>query len=354
MTSPTAFIAPDRLRPRPRTGYSGALAATAAAALLTSASMAHAQPVADTALAEADNVEITVDTVARDLPGQGAGAAAEDVLADAVVSDVLEFRGSGISTLAAQERDVRVDVREASGDSAFGVAIVTAPTGSEENPYAWLFAAEYRGGDWTVGLEGTEEFSSILADSTLLAEEERETVAASTDPERVRTAAYTGVGLPFAIGTYQVMTSGPHGFSSGYPYSSVDFSGGDRAVRAARGGYAYSLCTGWTRVIHDNGYSTDYYHLENYQWLPGNNVGVGHYLGSQGNSVCAGGSSTGAHVHFALRAYSDPNAAGWYVALHGRTLGGWTFVEGAAYGGYAYRNGVGTVYPGGAMYNYGF
>ncbi|WP_436891980.1 M23 family metallopeptidase [Nocardiopsis dassonvillei] len=322
------------------------LALTCAAALVATAGTAQAAP----APSSADNVEILVEpAVAADLPGT------EELLADAVVADVLAEEGAGIATLDAQEREVRVDIRETSDDSAFGVAIIAVPVGSEEAPEAWLFAADHGAGGWEVGLEGSAEFSDILADSTLLDTEQREAVAAATDPEQEFTAAaYIGVGLPFAIGTSMIMTGGPHGWGSGHPYSSVDFAGGNGQARAARGGYAYSLCTGWTRVIHDNGYSTDYYHLENYQWLPGNNVGVGHYLGTQGNSLCAGGSSTGAHIHFGLRAYTDPNAAGWYVPLHGKTLGGWTFAEGAAYGGYVYRSGVGTVYPGGSVYNYGF
>jgi len=332
------------------------LSLTAAAALVVSAPAAQAQPAPiDTSLATAPNVEVTADDAAAGaLPGGAGEASAEDVLADAVVAGVLEVQDSGLSALDAQDRDVRVDIRESSDSSAFGVAIVTAATGSEYSPYAWLFAADHEGTEWNVGLEGTEEFSDILAGSSLLAEEERETVAASTYPDEVSASAYTGVGLPFAIGTSMTMTGGPHGWGAGHPFSSVDFAGGNGQARAARGGYAYSLCTGWTRVIHDNGYSTDYYHLEDYQWLPGNDVGTGHYLGTQGNSLCAGGSTTGAHIHFGLRAYTDPNAAGWYVALHGRTLGGWTFAEGASYGGYVYRDGVGTVYPGGAVHNYGF
>ncbi|WP_431871872.1 M23 family metallopeptidase [Nocardiopsis eucommiae] len=299
-------------------------------------------------LSTADNVEILLESeVADDLPTTAPS------LADSVIEDVLAERSTELSTLAAQDRDVRVDIREATDEAAFGVAIVTAPEIEGEDPYAWLFAAELDG-TWEIGLEGTDEFSRILAESELMDTEQRETVAASTDPDQLSPMAYTGVGLPFSIGTSMIMTGGPHGFSGGPPYSSVDFAGGNGQARAARGGYAYSLCTGWTRVIHDNGYSTDYYHLEDYQWLPGNNVGTGHYLGTQGNSLCAGGSTTGAHIHFALRGYTDPNAAGWYVALNGRTLGGWTFVEGANYGGYAYRNGVGNVYPGGSMYNYGF
>jgi LasA protease len=298
-------------------------------------------------LSAAANVEILTE-VAEDLPTTTSS------LADSVIEDVLAERSTELSTLAAQDRDVRVDIREANDEAAFGVAIVTAPEIEGEDPHAWLFAAELDGATWDIGLEGTEDFSQILADSALMDTEQRETVAASTDPDQLSPMAYTGVGLPFSIGTSMIMTGGPHGFSGGPPYSSVDFAGGNGQARAARGGYAYSLCSGWTRVIHDNGYSTDYYHLEDYQWLPGNDVGTGHYLGTQGNSLCAGGSTTGAHIHFSLRGYTDPNAAGWYVALNGLTLGGWTFVEGANYGGYAYRDGVGTVYPGGSMHNYGF
>lgn len=343
--------------PAPRFLPVGALAVTMSAALLMGASTpVSAQPSAPSH-STADNVEIIVEHAETlDLPRtlSTTSESAEDALADAVIDDVLAERDTGLSALADQERDVRVDIREATEGAAFGVAIVTAPMGAEEDPYAWLFAAELDDTAWTVGLEGTEEFSAILAESSLMDTDERETVSASTDPDQLSPMAYTGVGLPFSVGTSMVMTGGPHGFSSGPPYSSVDFAGGNGQARAARGGYAYSLCSGWTRVIHDNGYSTDYYHLEDYQWLPGNDVGNGHYLGTQGNSLCAGGSTTGAHIHFALRGYTDPNAAGWYVALNGLTLGGWTFVEGAAYGGYAYRDGVGTVYPGGSMYNYGF
>ena len=339
--------------PAPRFLPKGTLAITMAAALLAGASTPVSAAPSMPSHSDADNVEIIVDHAENlDLPHvlSSASGSAESALADAVIDDVLAERDTELSTLDAQERDVRVDIREASDGAAFGVAIVTAPMGADQDPHAWLFTADHEGSDWRVGLEGTEEFSSILADSTLLEEEARETVATSTNPSEVAPSSYIGIGLPFAIGTSMVMTGGPHGNIG----QSVDFAGGNGQARSSRGGYAYSLCTGWTRVIHDNGYSTDYYHLENYQWLPGNNVGVGHYLGTQGNSLCAGGSTTGAHIHYSLRGYTDPNAPGWFLTMNGKTLGGWTFVQGAQYGGYAYRNGVGTVYPGNWMYNYGF
>ncbi len=337
----------------PRSLPVGIFTVIAATAFIAGTSVpASAQPSAPLH-STADNVEIILDHAeTMELPTALSTAAepAESILADAVISNVLNERDTELSTLAAQERDVRVDIREASDSTAFGVAIVTAPMGADEDPQAWLFAAEHDSSGWDVGLEGTEEFSSLLADSSLLDEEERESIAASTDPAQAAPANYTGLGLPFAIGTSMVMTGGPHGDIG----ESLDFAGGEGLARASRGGYAYSLCDGWTRVIHDNGYSTDYYHLEDYQWLPGNDVEVGHYLGSQGNSLCAGGSTTGAHIHYSLRGYTDPNAAGWYLTMNGKTLGGWTFVQGSQYDGYAYRDGVGTVYPGGLVHNYGF
>ena len=337
----------------PHRARSTALTLTAATALLVSTGVAQASPVpASVDLAEAPNVDVTAtEEITSELPPAVGGNAPEDVLADAVVEDVLDEYGSGLSTLDDEDREVRVDIRETDGDAAFGVAIVTAAMDSEDSPYAWLFTAENEG-EWTVGLEGTSEFSETIAGSELMDTEDREAIAASTDSEQVSPSQVVGVGLPFEIGTSMTMTTGPHGWS-GYerPYSSVDFAGGNGTAHAARGGYAISLCSGWTRVLHTNGFATDYYHLEDYQWLEGD-VETGRYLGTQGNSLCAGGHTTGAHIHYTLRGYDDSETH-WPVALHGRTLGGWTFAEGNAYGGYAYRNGT-EVHPNQSMYNYGF
>src|SRR5699024_10344430 len=121
-----------------------------------------------------------------------------------------------------------------------------------------------------------------------------------------------GLQLPTPTGTTQYMSGGPHGWA-GYhhPYSSVDIYGGNGDVRAARSGTARPVCNGWTRIIHDNRYSTDYYHLRNFQWQDGW-VGTNAYLGEHGTTLCAGGSASGAHVHFAIRHY-DANLNGWYV-----------------------------------------
>ena len=152
------------------------------------------------------------------------------------------------------------------------------------------------------------------------------------------------------------MTGGPHGWDGGSrPFSSADFSGGDGTARAAGAGAVWSMCgsgTGWIRIIHDNGFSTDYYHLTGIVNGTGQRVNAGDFLGYQGTDVLCGGSASGPHVHFALRQY-DANLNGWYVPLNGFTIGGWTFYEGAQpYGGYA-TDGASQVGPGGALYNYG-
>jgi murein DD-endopeptidase MepM/ murein hydrolase activator NlpD len=152
------------------------------------------------------------------------------------------------------------------------------------------------------------------------------------------------------------MSGGPHAWDGGSgPWSSMDFAGGNASgiVRSSGSGTATSMCGaggGWTRVIHPNGFSTDYYHMHGTTYYNGTAVGRSAYLGTIGVDVCAGGAASGAHVHWGLRTY-DANLNGQYTNLHGRGIGGWTFYHGAAqYGGYATRLGV-TAYPGQAIYN---
>lgn len=167
----------------------------------------------------------------------------------------------------------------------------------------------------------------------------------------------TGLRLPYAIGQTWTMTGGPHGWSgSNRPFSSIDLAGGDGIVRAAGGGTMYTMCTdnsggapgGWRRVYHGNGYTTDYYHMRNLTSIPsGSSVSEGAALGSTGNNVCAGGSSSGAHVHFAILDGTTRVAWNW------RAVGKWVLWEGAsAYGGYA-LHGSTRVNVGGGLYNYG-
>ncbi|WP_433005333.1 peptidoglycan DD-metalloendopeptidase family protein [Kribbella sp. CA-294648] len=170
------------------------------------------------------------------------------------------------------------------------------------------------------------------------------------------TANTAGMLLPWMPDYYMTVTGGPHASDgvNGY-WSSLDFAGGNASgrVRSSREGTATSMCGaggGWTRVIHPNGFSTDYYHLWNATYYNGTSVGSSALLGNIGNDVCAGGSSTGAHVHWSLRTY-DANYNGAYTWLHGRTIGGWTWWNGSQqYAGCATRLGV-TACPGNAIYN---
>jgi len=158
----------------------------------------------------------------------------------------------------------------------------------------------------------------------------------------------TGMALPFATGQTWGMWGGPHGWGgSAPPWSSIDLSGGDQVVRAARGGTAYTMCTGWIRVIHDRGYSTDYYHLWNSINVNGAAVSQGTVLGNTGTDVTCGGSANGRHVHFGLR----QNSA--YVGIGDHNIGKWVLQNGgAAYQGSA-LHGSARVNVGGSLYNYG-
>ena len=342
----------------------GALALGAPMAVADDADSASADPTAQRLLS-AEPVEIRVgDEVAEGLPQ---GNAATDVLSQsdrlgaAVLRDVLsqtqqDFAGNHFDSLAAindEDRQVVVDIQDSGKGWAEGVAFISAPTDEHGGGEGWLYMAAYEEGAWTVGLEGDAEFAEQVSASPLLDEKEREVFEGYVADRSNQPQDYTGLQLPFPTGTSQLLSGGPHGWS-GYdrPFSAVDIYGGNGDVRAARSGTARSICNGWTRIIHDNGYSTDYYHLRNFQWRSGW-VPTNAYLGEHGMTLCAGGSANGPHVHFAIRRY-DANLNGWYVPLNGNRIGGWWFWEGAsAYYGYAYNTSHGYAYPGNWMYNFG-
>lgn len=242
--------------------------------------------------------------------------------------------------------DTRVEVTRQDGDSrAFGTAVLTAS--ADGHPEGWLFLAERTGGVWRVAFDGTAEFADMAADADLLSAKERETFTATTTVNAGGDFR-TGMRLPFAVGQSWPMWGGPHPWGSSGAWSSVDLAGGDGRVLAARGGTAYTMCQGWVRVIHDRGYSTDYYHLFNNISANGLAVGEGAFLGNIGTDVTCGGSATGAHVHFGLR----QNSA--YVPIAGHGIGKWAIENGAAaYQGSA-LHGSTRVYAGAnGLYNYG-
>ncbi|MET9440628.1 M23 family peptidase [Streptomyces sp. NPDC006610] len=348
------------------------VAALAVTGLLATAPSAAAIP-ADTppvAAAQSPSSDVTVKMPSAVADRLGTGRQA---LIDAVSTDVLsrshDAKGlapkDAVRKLAAEGRDVVVDVRTVSRGWARGVAYVEAPRTHHGEPEGWLYIAHRKNGRWVTGLEGDREFADHVAKSPLVGKAERKTMTAYaqrkvTAPEQapsMGTMANTGgLLLPWMPDYYMTLTGGAHSHdgSTGY-WSSLDFAGGNASgrIRSSQGGTATSMCGaggGWTRVIHPGGFSTDYYHMWNATYYNGTSIGSSALLGNIGTDTCAGGSATGAHVHWSLRTY-DANYAGQYTWLNGRTIGGWTWWNGnSQYSGCATRLGV-TACPGTAIYN---
>lgn len=277
-----------------------------------------------------------------------ATAATTDDLTSTVTKQMLEATATArpdMAMTAAADR-TRITVTEESDNWAFGTAVITTPQGSDAYPEGRLFLAEYDAGQWNVSFDGTAEFNAQSKNATVLSEIERATFG--PDEVTVMADPRTQMQLPYAVGHTWTMTSGPHGWGGDHhPWSSLDFAGGDEQVRAMRSGTAYTMCTGWIRVIHGGGFATDYYHLWNNINVDGAPVSAGTYLGDTGTDVTCGGSATGRHVHVGLR-HNDA-----YTALHGSNLGKWVIMDGS----YAYQgsalHGSTRVNAGGGMYNYG-
>ncbi|MFE5514073.1 M23 family metallopeptidase [Streptomyces sp. NPDC056529] len=304
-------------------------------------------------------------------------------LVDAVSADVLSRShdaeglapATAVGKLAAEGRKVVVDVRTVSRDWARGVAYVEASRARHGAPEGWLYLAHRENGRWVPGLEGDREFADQVAESPLVGAAERRTMTAYAEraaaprtrtrpldahPEQISPAGaqanVNGLLLPWMPDHYMTLTGGPHAHDSGSGYwSALDFAGGNASglVRSSREGTATSMCGaggGWTRVIHPGGFSTDYYHMRNTTYYNGTSIARSALLGTIGTDTCAGGSATGAHVHWSLRTY-DANYVGQYTWLNGRTVGGWTWWNGSAqYSGCGARLGV-TACPGTALYN---
>ncbi|MEV0495229.1 M23 family metallopeptidase [Streptomyces atratus] len=342
------------------------LLATAPSATATSRHAA-ATPVA---AAQSPSAGVTVKVPAAVADRLGTGRKA---LIDAISTDVLsrshDAKGltpkAAVSKLADEGRKVVVDVRTVSRDWARGVAYVEAPRTHHGQPEGWLYIAHRKDGRWVSGLEGDREFADYAAESPLVGKAERQTMTAyaqhKATPQKqassIGTLANTnGLLLPWMPDYYMTLTGGPHSNdgATGY-WSSLDFAGGNASgrVRSSGEGTATSMCGaggGWTRVIHPGGFSTDYYHMWNATYYNGTWVPSSALLGTTGTDTCAGGSATGAHVHWSLRTY-DANYVGQYTWLHGRTIGGWSWWNGSSqYTGCATRSGI-TACPGTAIYN---
>ncbi|MEV4411795.1 peptidoglycan DD-metalloendopeptidase family protein [Catellatospora sp. NPDC049609] len=265
-------------------------------------------------------------------------------VAEAVTAKLLARASTDGKTSAAA--DARVTVSRQHRGWAFGTAVLVAPRSHDAHPTGSIFVARAEAGRWQVAFDGEAAFAALAAESPVVTADER-TVFTTPAPTYAGGDFRTGMALPFAVGQTWTLSGGPHGWGgSEAPFSSIDLAGGDQVVRAARGGTAYTMCQGWIRVIHDRGYSTDYYHLWSSISVNGAAVAQGAYLGYTGTDVTCGGAASGRHVHFALR----QNSA--YVPIGDHGIGKWVFVGGAAYQGGA-RHGSSWAGVGGALYNYG-
>ncbi len=343
------------------------VAALAVTGLLAVAPVATAAPDTSTAATSAD-VVVRMPSAVEDRLGADRGK-----LIDAVSAGVLarshDAEGlapeAAVAELADEGRKVVVDVRTVAGDWARGVAYVEASRARHGEPEGWLYIAHRRDGRWIPGLEGDREFAAYVAGSPLVGEAERRNMTAyaerRTEPQAGAaevgiTANTNGLLLPWMPDYYMTLTGGPHAHDGGSGYwSALDFAGGNASglVRSSREGTATSMCGaggGWTRVIHPGGFSTDYYHMRNTTYYNGTSIARSALLGTIGTDTCAGGSATGAHVHWSLRTY-DANYNGQYTWLNGRTIGGWAWWNGSGqYSGCGTRLGI-TACPGTAIYN---
>jgi len=280
---------------------------------------------------------------------QAAPASSTGQSLETVVTSELLQRAQEITNYDDHFADTLVNVTKRSGRTwAFGTAILLGKAEEGANPEGWLFLAKRSIKGWQVALEDDAAFDTLAATAPLLGAQERANLTSSSASATANGDYRTGMALPYTVGASWYMGGGPHGWSgSNTPYSSLDLSGGDQIVRAARAGTAYTMCKGWLRVIHDRGYATDYYHLWNNISVNGAAVSQGTRLGDTGTDVTCGGSASGRHVHFALRQNNV------YVGIAYHIIGKWIPMNGAsAYGGYA-LHGSTRVNVGGALYNYG-
>lgn len=167
----------------------------------------------------------------------------------------------------------------------------------------------------------------------------------ATPAATAEVAPFPVLALPFKAGQ-QVYSAGIHSDdgSTGVK-NAIDFSPADKTVRAPLAGTVHlQHCTGgdWVTIDHAGGWRTGYYHMEGIKVTDGEQVEAGAELGSTGNALPCGGSSTGAHVHFTLWTLPDAAAANWdgksfaevsaaagAEPADGKTIGGWRFTAGA-------------------------
>jgi len=127
-----------------------------------------------------------------------------------------------------------------------------------------------------------------------------------------------------------VHSNGSGGVQSPYTdASALDFGpggiawGGDTSnmwVVASASGIPTKISACYFSVLHNDGWETTYYHLENIQSYSGSinqNDKIGVIANTLAEATCSGGSATGPHVHFNLK------HNGALVAINGTALSGW-------------------------------
>lgn len=120
-------------------------------------------------------------------------------------------------------------------------------------------------------------------------------------------------------------SNSPHNYRNG---GAVDFAprvdmyvGMDTSnfwVTAAAAGTVYEISSCHIKINHGNGWTTEYWHLDNIQVSLGSNVSRNQRLGildnNQDQQVCVGNEFPGPHLHFVMRpVLRDTIFAGWQV-----------------------------------------
>ncbi|MCP2270184.1 LasA protease [Actinokineospora diospyrosa] len=294
--------------------------------------------------------------------GQQAG------LVESVTDTLLAERGPVVAAqrgVAALAREAVVEPRRSVSEWSFGAATIPGDA-NDHAPDASLYVAHRVAGRWQVGVLGSETFVSLTrqAPTSVVSAEEKALFKqnrAAAGPGAAARSVETGLALPVNASSSVGWGGGPHANDGqGSLYSSLDFGGSGTQIRAAAAGKIYRACvdansnqTALILIVHANGYTTGYYHLNQRSGFPadGTSVDLGYSLGTAGTNTVCGGSANGAHVHFTLRSGDRNNLA--FESVIGKTIGGWTFhTNGSNYDGYA-THGTSKVQDGGTLYNYG-